>query len=214
MANVNTFTDLAHSLLRGPMNPNPTTARDKLIAELQIKYRTFYVEFDINQGAVMLAKMFSRDFGHDVRRFATLIDPLGNQFQVLVEIINGNIYLTWGWFGQLIDPPTFVPPMKFKLDLSHVGTEFVDDLPENTKLLSYTHQGSSFGIEYEKKLNYYDINNGFLMPYEDFGEKVLHKTTTTLNLVDDYGNKWNCVLIYVGGYVREKNENLYLIIFH
>jgi hypothetical protein len=66
-------------------------------------------------------------------------------------------------FGQLIDPPTFVPPMKFKLDLSHVCTEFVDDLPENTKLLSYTHQGSSFGIEYEKKLNYYDINNGFLV---------------------------------------------------
>jgi hypothetical protein len=62
--------------------------------------------------------------------------------------------------------------------------------------------------------------------------------------VDDYGNKWNCVLIYgyfsykhfkiggewkwlvaarrlevddhikVGGYVREKNENLYLIICH
>jgi hypothetical protein len=47
----------------------------------------------------MLAKMFSRDFGHDVRHFATLIDPLGNQFQVLVEIINGNIYLTWGWFA-------------------------------------------------------------------------------------------------------------------
>jgi hypothetical protein len=82
------------------------------------------------------------------------------------------------------------------------------------------------------------------MPYEDFGEKALHKTTTTLNLVDDYGNKWNCVLIYgyfsykhfkiggewkrlvaarrlevgdhikVGGYVREKNEDLYLIICH
>jgi hypothetical protein len=33
----------------GPMNPNPITARDKLIAELQIRYRTFYVEFDINE---------------------------------------------------------------------------------------------------------------------------------------------------------------------
>jgi hypothetical protein len=31
------------------MNPNPITARDKLIAELQIRYRTFYVEFDINE---------------------------------------------------------------------------------------------------------------------------------------------------------------------
>jgi hypothetical protein len=41
------------------------------------------------------------------------------------------------------------------------------------------------------------------MPYEDFGEKALHKTTTTLNLVDDYGNKWNCVLIY--GYFSYKH---------
>jgi hypothetical protein len=31
------------------MNPNPITARDKLIAELQIRYRTFYVEFDLNE---------------------------------------------------------------------------------------------------------------------------------------------------------------------
>ncbi|WJX77561.1 linoleate 13S-lipoxygenase [Trifolium repens] len=70
MANVNTFTDLALNLLR---------------VELQIKYRTFYVEFDINQGAIMLPKMFSRDFGHDVMRFATLTDPLVNQFHVLEE---------------------------------------------------------------------------------------------------------------------------------
>jgi hypothetical protein len=35
--------------------------------------------------------MFSQDFGHDVRRFARLTDPLGNQFEVLVEKINGNV---------------------------------------------------------------------------------------------------------------------------
>ncbi|WJX32936.1 non-specific serine/threonine protein kinase [Trifolium repens] len=146
-------------------------------------------------------------------------------------------------FGILIDPPTFVPPMKFKLDLSRVTPEFVDDLPEDIELLSYTHDGAAFGIEYEKKLIYYDINDGFLiLPYEDFGEKALHKTTTTLNLIDDCGNKWNCVLIFgcfpykhfkiggewkrlvaarrlevgdhitVGGYKREKNEDFYLLI--
>jgi hypothetical protein len=53
--------------------------------------------------------------------------------------------------------------MKFKLDLSRVDTKFVDDLPKNTELLSYTHQGSSFVIEYEKKLTYYNINNEFLV---------------------------------------------------
>jgi hypothetical protein len=139
--------------------------------------------------------MFSRDFGHDVRRIATLTDPLGNQFEVLVEKINGNVYLTWGWsalkdfynicvgawvilrytglgqfgiilkdrFGILIDPRTFVSPMKFKLDLSRVGIEFVDDLPENIEGLSYNHEDASFGIKYEKKLTYYDINDGFFV---------------------------------------------------
>jgi hypothetical protein len=29
----------------------------------------------------------------------TLIDPNENQFEVLVEKINGNIYLTHGWFA-------------------------------------------------------------------------------------------------------------------
>jgi hypothetical protein len=28
-------------------------------------------------------------------------------------------------FCQLIDPPTFVPPMKFKLEKLHVGSQFV-----------------------------------------------------------------------------------------
>jgi hypothetical protein len=129
--------------------------------------------------------MFSRDFGHDVRRIATLTDPLGNQFEVLVEKINGNVYLTWRWsalkdfynicvgawvilrytglgqfgiilkdrFGILIDPRTLVSPMKFKLDLSRVGIEFVDDLPENIEDLSYDHDDASFGIKYEKKIN-------------------------------------------------------------
>ncbi|GAU48206.1 hypothetical protein TSUD_304860 [Trifolium subterraneum] len=81
------------------MHPNPTTARDKLIAQLQVKYNTYIVEFDINEGAIMLPNMFARDFGNEVRRFATLVDPLGNQFRVLVEKIKGNVYLTWGWFA-------------------------------------------------------------------------------------------------------------------
>jgi hypothetical protein len=42
------------------MNPNPITVRDKLIAELQIRYRTFYVEFDINE--------ISYNFVHIIRR--------------------------------------------------------------------------------------------------------------------------------------------------
>jgi hypothetical protein len=41
------------------MNPNPITARDKLIAELQIRYHTFYVEFDINGVSYNLVHIYS-----------------------------------------------------------------------------------------------------------------------------------------------------------
>ncbi|KAK2373612.1 hypothetical protein QL285_074640 [Trifolium repens] len=46
------------------------------------------------------------------------------------------------------------------------------------------------------KSNLRKSKNPKILPYEDFGEKALHKTTTTLHLVDDCGNKWNCVLIF------------------
>jgi hypothetical protein len=55
----------------------------------------------------MLLKIFAADFCENIRRVATLIDPLGNQFEVLVEKINGNVYLTWGSFA-LKDFITFV----------------------------------------------------------------------------------------------------------
>ena len=45
----------------------------------------------------MLPKMFASDFRDNVHRYPTLIDPNGNQFEVLVEKINGNIYFTYGW---------------------------------------------------------------------------------------------------------------------
>jgi hypothetical protein len=41
--------------------------------------------------------MFGGDFGDQIGRFATLTDPKGNQFEVLVDAINGNFFLTKGW---------------------------------------------------------------------------------------------------------------------
>jgi hypothetical protein len=41
------------------MNPNPITARDKLIVELQIRYRTFYVEFDIHEVSYNFVHIYS-----------------------------------------------------------------------------------------------------------------------------------------------------------
>jgi len=41
--------------------------------------------------------MFGGDFGDRIGRFATLTDPKANQFEVLVDNINGDFFLTKGW---------------------------------------------------------------------------------------------------------------------
>jgi len=39
-----------------------------------------------------LPRMFGGDFGDRIGRFATLTDPKGNQFEVLVDSINGDFF--------------------------------------------------------------------------------------------------------------------------
>jgi hypothetical protein len=41
--------------------------------------------------------MFVADFGNQINRYANLVDLKENQFEVLVERINNNIFLTHGW---------------------------------------------------------------------------------------------------------------------
>jgi selenocysteine lyase/cysteine desulfurase len=55
--------------------------------------------------------------------------------------------------------------MNFKLETCRVGLEFVDDLPESTDLVEFSHVSNAFGISYEKELTYYDISTGFLVRY-------------------------------------------------
>jgi hypothetical protein len=45
----------------------------------------------------MLPNMFTNDFGKQVQRFATLIDAKSNQFEVLVEGIDGSVFFSKGW---------------------------------------------------------------------------------------------------------------------
>jgi hypothetical protein len=41
--------------------------------------------------------MFAADFGDQITRYAMLIDKKGNRFEVLVERINGSIFMGFGW---------------------------------------------------------------------------------------------------------------------
>lgn len=79
------------------MDPNPTTDVDKIVNELRLQYRTVCCEFHVNEGAVMLPKLFVTDFGDQIGSYVTLIDTNYNQFEILVERINGSVYLTTGF---------------------------------------------------------------------------------------------------------------------
>jgi len=85
----------------------------------------------LNQGAVMLPNMFTNDFGDQVQQFATLIDAKSNQFEVLVERIDGSVLFSKGWkslrgfYGInlgvwvsliFVDQMKFVIKLKDKLD--------------------------------------------------------------------------------------------------
>ncbi|WJX15146.1 non-specific serine/threonine protein kinase [Trifolium repens] len=223
-------TVLAREYLRAPLNLEPANDQEKYINDMRTQYRTYYLEYNVHDGAVMLPRMFSDDFGSEISRLAILVDSHSNMFEVLVDKINENVYFTRGWsairdfydirfgawlilmytgmgyFGltvedrlhRLITPPTFVPPATFIIDKSDVPGYFVNDLPESTRLLAYSHPGTFYQVEYEKTLTYYDVCTGFLvLPYNSFGRDAFDEATTSIRLVDDCGNAWVCDLIFV-----------------
>lgn len=83
--------------LVGPLMTHPVTEMDKTITKLQLKYRTYIVEYDTEDGAVKLPNMFAADFGDKINRLVNLVDGKNNKFQVLVDRISGSFFLTKGW---------------------------------------------------------------------------------------------------------------------
>jgi len=45
------------------------------------------------QGALMLPNMFIGDFGDQIGRYATFVNPNNNEYEVLVKRFNGSIFL-------------------------------------------------------------------------------------------------------------------------
>jgi len=41
--------------------------------------------------------MFVGDFGDQIGRYATLVDPNNNEFEVPVKMFNDSVFLTKGW---------------------------------------------------------------------------------------------------------------------
>ncbi|GAU42994.1 hypothetical protein TSUD_188680 [Trifolium subterraneum] len=150
------------------MNPNPVTNQEKCIKELQVKFCTYVVEYNIFEGAVMLPKMFYDDFDDVVTRVATLVDTNENQFEVLVDKVNDSMYFTRG-FAALRD--------------------FYDLRISGWLLLMHVGEGQ-FGLIVVDQFHN-------ILPYDDFGEHAFDDTTTSIKLIDDCGNAWDCDLVFV-----------------
>ncbi|MCH79283.1 replication protein A1-like protein [Trifolium medium] len=178
MSNTELESTIALQSLRAPLDPFPLTNEEKFINNMRVRFRTYYVECNVNYGAVKLLRMFAEDFGEEVCRIATLVDAKDNHLEVLVNKIDEDVYFTRGWL--------------------HVPPHFVEDLSEDLHDLSYAHDERFFDVSFEKLLTYFDVSNGYLMlPYDGFGEYAFHDATTSIKLVDDYGNVWFCSLICV-----------------
>ncbi|CAJ2676314.1 unnamed protein product [Trifolium pratense] len=64
---------------------------------MRVRYRTYYLECNVNHGAVKLPKMFADDFGDEIGRIANLVDAKDNHLEVLVDKIDDDVYFTRGW---------------------------------------------------------------------------------------------------------------------
>ncbi|XP_045802510.1 uncharacterized protein LOC123896122 [Trifolium pratense] len=97
MANNEFEATIALQTLRAPMDPFPVTAEERFLHEMRLRYRTYYVECNVNYGAVRLPRMFTEDFGEELCRVAILVDSNNNQLEVLVDKIDEDVYFTRGW---------------------------------------------------------------------------------------------------------------------
>nr|ABD32470.2 hypothetical protein MtrDRAFT_AC151521g58v2 [Medicago truncatula] len=90
-------TFLSYHCLTGRLMTHPVTEMDETVPKLQLKYRTYIVEYDTEDGVVKLPNMFAADFRDKINRLVNLVDRKKNKFEVLVDRIVGSVFLTKGW---------------------------------------------------------------------------------------------------------------------
>lgn len=138
----------------------------------------------------MLPTNFAYDFGDSVDRYATLVDRNHNSFEVLVERNNQGIFFTKGWLalrdfynaslgawitlvfvgngrfnirvrnrlGKRIRCPRFTPPMQFAVERNDNQMHLFNPFP-----VPFVHNEFNFQLTYEKKLDFVEIDSGFLV---------------------------------------------------
>ncbi|XP_039683194.1 uncharacterized protein [Medicago truncatula] len=95
-------------------------------------------------------------------------------------------------FRRRMANPRFTPSMKFEIDKDMLPFLMIDDVPR-----PYVHDPMNFQFSYEKKLTGDEIDSGWLiLAAGGFCRLTLNKRSTSVKLVDDFGNAWFCTLVY------------------
>ncbi|AES98289.1 transmembrane protein, putative [Medicago truncatula] len=188
---------LSYHCLIGPLLKNPASSFESDVNKYYVKFMTYIVEYDVEEGVVMLPNMFMNDFGDQVQRFATLIDAKRNQFEVLVERIDGSVFFSKGWkslrdfyginLGAWVSL-IFVDQMKFVIKLKD---RFASDKLTSDELGS-DDVITSGAVYLQEQFS----SDALMLIYEGEVAKMMDIGTTSIKLVDDCGNGWGCVLIF------------------
>ncbi|XP_024633538.2 uncharacterized protein [Medicago truncatula] len=87
--------------------------------------------------------------------------------------------------------------MHFLLDKMNLQATFDDYLPPITSLLAYHHNITDMVLEFKKKLTEYDVTKGcMILLYTGNVPQMLDTLLTTVNIIDDCGNRWVCELTF------------------
>ena len=107
-------------------------------------------------GVVFLTTGFNaiRDF-YNVRLGGTIVMVFTGNGQFGINILDRA--------GRVVNPPFFIPPMKFEIQKTIVPAFVYQGVPVTTEILSFHHDDMNFQISWEKLLTGYDVSSGFLV---------------------------------------------------
>ncbi|KEH40926.1 PIF1-like helicase [Medicago truncatula] len=81
--------------------------------------------------------------------------------------------------------------VEYDIDVMNLQATFDDYLPPITSLLAYHHNITDMVLDFEKKLTKYDVTKiCMILLYTGNVPQMLDTLLTTVNIIDDCGNKW------------------------
>jgi len=116
----------------------------------------FEVMVERIRDSVFLTTEFNaiRDF-YDVHLGGTIVMVFTGDGQFGINVINRS--------GRAVDPPLFIPSMKFEIEKTIVLAFAYEVVPVTSEILTFHHDERNFQIWWEKYLTGFDVTSGFMV---------------------------------------------------